>query len=416
VGPADEGASGSGRAATAIDPDRAGSAPPPDTLPMCLGDLDGLRAKRRGLDEQLARTSGPHSMYLAGSDNPVAAAVLRPLLEAHIHDDRGAAVPFDLECHDLACRTESLWPQGRGSTFPGVRNVGDDLGARTGPWQMSMGGSVRDTLTGETLEKVIAYVGLRRQDGGPAPRATLERSLDWIPVRNPEPPVGDLTSCRADLRELERAISHENLIMEAGRDPGEPPAGSSPDPALTARLRPMLTETLTTSVGATTLAVSCYELDCRLEVPAEFARRHPDWLRDMHGPRFDEAAARGTYIVGEPIGYVRLLPPGFQRGSVWLRETVDRRADSAARARAIAGCRPGAAVVGTVGVILAVTTGRLADERGDDAPIHFSQTGSLAGTSAADCVMAIYRQLLADVEVPATLWEGTTTFEHTWSD
>jgi hypothetical protein len=66
--------------------------------------------------------------------------------------------------------------------------------------------------------------------------------------------------------------------------------------------------------------------------------------------------------------------------------------------------------------MLAVTTGRLADDSGDDSPIHFTQTGSLAGTSAGDCVMAVYRQLIGEVEVPATLWEGSAFFEHEWKD
>jgi RNA polymerase sigma-70 factor (ECF subfamily) len=405
-----------GLAAPAFSPGADGSAMKPETLPSCLVDLDGLREKRRVVDELLAKTSGPHSMYRAGRDNPAAADTLRPLIEAHMRDDAGHAIPFDLTCHDLACRIVSLWPVGTARSFRGARGMTYDLAIRTGPWEMTPGGPVHDAVTDDRLEKLNAYVGLQRQDGAPATAANLERSPAWFPVRSEAAVPRDLVGCVAERQALEHALKLETLIIEADREPSEPTPGSLPNPTLEAHLRPQLARMFEQAVGTIAFELTCHDRDCRLVVPAEFARRHRRWLRELRGGIFETEVAASTFTVGEAVGYLRILPPGFQLGTRWLSEQVQRRMDVAGGALAIAGCRPHHTIRGTVGVELSVTSGRLPDDSGSDDPIHYAQVGSLAGTSAGDCVMLVYRQLLGDVEVPPTLSEGSITFEHEWKD
>jgi hypothetical protein len=386
-------------------------------LPACLADLTALREKRRELEEKLARISGPHTMYRAGKDNPAAAGVLRPLLEPELQDEHGQVVPFDLVCHDLACRIESLWPVNQAHTFRAGRGATHDLALRTGNWEMNAIQPVRDSLTHEPVEKLIAYVGLRRQDGGPATEAILERSPDWIPVRSAVAPPTDRAHCRQEMRDLEQALVLERLLMEAGRDPSLPDGESTPNLALAARLTPVMRDLLAQAFGPTTVEVKCHDLDCRVEVPAALAKRDPRWLNALRtDAALESELATSTYTVGEPIAYLRMLPRGFRSGRDWLMHLLEPRLGFATRDAAIAGCRPGRGVRGTVGIQMSVTTGLLPDDAGNAEPIHYEETGSLAGTSAADCVMAVYRQLIGEVEVPATLWEGTVTFEHEWRD
>jgi RNA polymerase sigma-70 factor (ECF subfamily) len=388
-----------------------------DGLPACLGDLSELREKRRVLEQQMARSGSAHGLYrLARKTNDRATAELKPLVAPIMHDRAGHLVPFELTCHELVCRLESFWSSGDGEATIRDHLRDNDLLLRVGWWEMSNAPPTRDTLTREPLTRWLVYLGLRRQDAAPGASAILRLS-EWIPTRTePTLPV-DSAGCRAERDELAQTLTEGRQMMEAERDPAHLAPGASPNPELAARLTPILRAVLLRTWGATELTVACQGTDCRIDVPAAFAQAHPDWMTEIFPvPALEDAMAFSAYTSGNAFGFLRMIPPGFQSGTRWLIDLVDRRMALEERTRAIAGCRPGGNLSGTVGVELEVTTARLPDDSDDDAPIHFSQTGSLAGTSAGDCVMAVYRQLIGEVEVPATLWEGSASFEHEWKD
>jgi hypothetical protein len=382
----------------------------PAAFATCLGELSALWSKQVKLDRLMARTSGPRSLYGVGRDNEVAARALRPLLEPVVRAADGTPVPFQLSCRDLACRLESLGPPERMNNLEAGPEITPALTARVGNWEAWPPETVRDAVSGEPLEKRIAFFGLRRQDGGAVPVTE-----GWMPIRNESAAPADLASCRVEVQTLQKDLALAALAREAHQDPQEALADSPPNPALAAELGPILRGVLARTVGATELDISCRGRACRLEVPAALAKQRPRWLAELHkDPALRPRLGGSTHAPGSAVGYLQVILPGFQKGPRWLTETLDRLIDAGRIEAAVNRCRPNRDTRGTVGVELFVTTGKLPHDTGERAPIRFAQVGSLAGTQPAECVTTFFRELLHDLEVPDNLWEGSIERQYEW--
>jgi RNA polymerase sigma factor (sigma-70 family) len=386
------------------------------SLAACLADVAALREKRRDLEHAMARTSGPHSLFRAGQPNPIATRALQPVLGSLMRDTDGQPVPFELTCRDLACRIEALLSKVQQAKFAGVPWQAPPLAARTTNWELFPAQTTRDALTGETVEMMTAFVGLRRQDGAAIAKPANDEA-PWIPVRSEPPLPSDQTSCHQEVEQLQSAIALGQLALEADKNAGEGFAESTPNPTLTAELTPILRGMLARTLGTSALQVECRGRACRMEVPAAFAKQHPDWVRQMRRdfpPELQPRLAGSHHTTGEPVGHLQVIPPGYQKGTTWLRQQFDGRAGKPTDEAAEAHCRLRKEIRGTVGVEVIVTTGLLPHDTGDPGPIRFAQVGSLAGTAAGECMVTLFKERLQGVEVPGNLWEGSIEFEYEW--
>ena len=118
-------------------------------------------------------------------------------------------------------------------------------------------------------------------------------------------------------------------------------------------------------------------------------------------------------VAGNAVAFVGLMPPGWRAGVEWLGELLDQRADQQLEA-AVERCRPDAKVRGTVGVELSVATSGFGGGSAPSDAVQLDQTGDLAGTSAADCVLSAYRELVRGVEVPDRLFAGSVERDYLW--
>ena len=189
---------------------------------------------------------------------------------------------------------------------------------------------------------------------------------------------------------------------------------AAPNPELTQQMTPILLAPFVRQWGLSDVSVSCSGRACRITLPQAWALQHPGAIRAV----FKEPALRGrvvagTVVTGDAVAYVGLMPPGWRSGAQWLGELLDQRADHQLEA-AVERCRPDAKVRGTVGVELSVTTSGFGGGSAASDAIQLDQTGELAGTSGADCVLSAYRELVRGVEVPDRLFAGSVEREYIW--
>ena len=206
------------RPAPAASVDRAGIppvgpdvSPPSDTfssLADCLEVVTSRRDRRRQLEQQLAPQAGPAPLFDMGTANPGAEAALTSLFERVLADKHAPPASIELRCRDLACRLTHLWPAGKPSQVVKLLMDDSQVNARTDSWERWEPKPARDALTGEALEQHIAFLGLRRQDAGPASAgpASAGPTDDWLPLRLETPSPRDLPSCSTEARLLQHTL------------------------------------------------------------------------------------------------------------------------------------------------------------------------------------------------------------------